>query len=170
MKAVGDVDVVLDDGGHTYAQQVITTEMLLGSIKDGGMLVVEDTHTSYMDGFGSKCHSFMRYVKKFADRINHRFGHLDRTRAASREWSVQVFESIVAFHVNRKATGLLSEPTTNNGKDDAAKDYRHAGNLIGSMEKLAGLRAVPGVRFVARKLRHGLASLADLASPHRKYF
>ena len=49
---VQEVDVVLDDGGHTYSQQIITTESLLPYMKDGGLIVVEDTHTSYLDGFG----------------------------------------------------------------------------------------------------------------------
>ncbi len=40
-KKIGKIDVVLDDGGHTYDQQIITTEMLLENIKDGGLLVVE---------------------------------------------------------------------------------------------------------------------------------
>ena len=43
MRQIGPVDVVLDDGGHTYTQQVVTTEILLDGIKDQGMLVVEDT-------------------------------------------------------------------------------------------------------------------------------
>jgi len=60
---VGPIDAVLDDGGHTYEQQIITTEMLIDSVKDGGVIAVEDTHTSYMDGFGAKKFSFMAYVK-----------------------------------------------------------------------------------------------------------
>ena len=56
---VGLIDVVLDDGGHTYAQQIITTEALLKSMKNGGIIVIEDTHTSYMDGFGPKSKSFI---------------------------------------------------------------------------------------------------------------
>ena len=62
-KKVGLIDVVLDDGGHTYEQQIITTECLLTSMKNGGILVIEDTHTSYMDGFGPKSKSFIQYTK-----------------------------------------------------------------------------------------------------------
>ena len=35
-----------------------------------GLLVVEDTHTSYMRKFWTKEISFMEYVKRLADRIN----------------------------------------------------------------------------------------------------
>ena len=51
-KQVGEIDILLDDGGHTYVQQIVTAEYALDNIKDGGVLVVEDTHTSYMDKFG----------------------------------------------------------------------------------------------------------------------
>tara|TARA_R110000850_G_scaffold77904_19_gene168724 strand:- start:29407 stop:29517 length:111 start_codon:yes stop_codon:yes gene_type:complete len=36
--------------------------MLLDMINDKGMLVVEDTHISYMDGFGFRRFSFLEYV------------------------------------------------------------------------------------------------------------
>jgi hypothetical protein len=175
IKNVGQIDVVLDDGGHTYAQQIITTEMLLGCIKDGGMLVVEDTHTSYMGGFGPKRYSFIEYVKKFIDKINHRFGHLDRNRSDNRVWSIQSFESIVAFHINRQATDLLSEPTSNNGIDDTAQDFRHFGNnFIGSFDKnvskLRFLRHIPGAKLLAGKVRSLIANRTDLTAAFRKYF
>jgi hypothetical protein len=70
-KKVGKIDIVLDDGGHTYEQQIITAVSLLENIKDNGMLVVEDTHTSYMEGYGPVEYSFINYVKELIDKINH---------------------------------------------------------------------------------------------------
>jgi len=52
LKEVGSVDIVLDDGGHTYLQQITSFEALIGAVNDGGIYAVEDTHTSYMRGFG----------------------------------------------------------------------------------------------------------------------
>ena len=63
-KKIGKIDIALDDGGHTYEQQIVTTECLLDQIKNGGLLVVEDTHTSYMNNFGPKKYSFVEYTKK----------------------------------------------------------------------------------------------------------
>jgi hypothetical protein len=126
IEKVGPIDVVLDDGGHTFEQQIITTESLLDNINDHGMLVVEDTHTSYMEGFGDKKFSFINYVKFFIDKINNRFGEFDKNYSDSRVWSIQSYESIVAFHINQKASGLKSESTNNNGKDDKAADYRYS--------------------------------------------
>ena len=72
-REVSLIDVVLDDGGHTYEQQIITTECLLSSMNDGGIILVEDTHTSYMSGFGPKSKSFIEYTKMLIDKVNMRF-------------------------------------------------------------------------------------------------
>ena len=45
---VGDVDVLLDDGGHTYQQQIVTVESALEHINPGGKIIVEDLYTSYL--------------------------------------------------------------------------------------------------------------------------
>ncbi|MEX0429797.1 class I SAM-dependent methyltransferase [Spiribacter insolitus] len=123
---VGAVDILLDDGGHTYTQQIITTEMGLDHIKDGGMLIVEDTHTSYLDGFGDKSISFINYCKRWIDRVNSRFGSFVKEQKDRRVWSVEVFESIVAFKVNRAFSQQVSMPTDNGGKRDFSKDFRNA--------------------------------------------
>ena len=42
-KQVGMIDILLDDGGHTNSQQIITTQNSIENIKDGGLLIIEDT-------------------------------------------------------------------------------------------------------------------------------
>jgi len=133
---IGEIDIVLDDGGHTFEQQIITTESLLENIKDGGVLVVEDTHTSYMKGFGNKTFSFVEYVKRLIDRINYRFGDFNQNRAEFRIWSIQTFESIVAFHINKKASNLKLESTHNGGEDDSAVDYRYSNTPLSGIKFL----------------------------------
>lgn len=172
---VGEIDIVLDDGGHTYIQQVVTTEMLLPFIKDRGMVVVEDTHTSYMTGFGPQQYSFINYVKHMIDRINHRFAGIEASHSEKRVWSIQVFESIVAFRINKEATALTSHPTTNNGIDDLATDYRHHGDqriakLDESISKFPLLMKVPGFKFVEKKLRKFLDRRKISVSSPQKYF
>ena len=132
-ETVGMVDIVLDDGGHTYEQQIVTTEMLLDNIKDGGLLVVEDTHTSYMDGFGLKKYSFIEYAKRFIDKINYRYSFFESKNADHRVWSIQAYESVIAFKINRGASNLKSVPTDNGGSDDAALDYRYDDNQLVKM-------------------------------------
>lgn len=124
VKKVGSVDVVLDDGGHTYEQQIVTVEELLESINDGGKLIVEDTHTSYMNGFGPKKYSFMEYTKALVDLVNKRFGAFDGENAERRIWSIAIYESIVSFSVNKSASAMISEPIRGDGFNDGAQDYR----------------------------------------------
>jgi hypothetical protein len=121
---VGPIDILLDDGGHTYIQQIITTETLLEKISDGGVLVVEDTHTSYMEGYGDRNYSFINYVKAWIEIINTRFGAFNKKQEDVRVWSLEVFESIVAFKINKKASKLESKPVWNiKPKKDKPKDY-----------------------------------------------
>ena len=123
---VGGIDVCLDDGGHTYEQQIITVESLLSAMNDGGMILVEDTHTSYMDGFGPQKFSFINYVKNKIDHINYRFNFEKQSKKTERRiWSIEVVESMVAFKINKNASNEISEWTHNNGKDDSAIDFRY---------------------------------------------
>lgn len=67
----GPFDIVLDDGGHTMRQQIVTIETLFPHVKEGGVFIVEDTHTSYWPGFGiATSESFMDYTKRLVDAVN----------------------------------------------------------------------------------------------------
>lgn len=160
---VGLIDVVLDDGGHTYEQQIITTECLLSAMNDGGIIVVEDTHTSYMEGFGPKSKSFIEYTKKLIDKVNMRFGKLSDYESERRFWSIEVVESMVAFKINKKASNLVSELKNNGGIDDSAQDFRYADNP--SIEKLYKfakmfrfMKHIPLAKSVALRLRNYLGN------------
>jgi hypothetical protein len=157
-RAVGPVDILLDDGGHTYAQQITTVEAMVDTIRDHGLLVVEDTHTSYMDGFGPRRYSFLEYTKGLIDRINQRSGLLDNTRSENRIWSVQCFESLVALHINRAESTRPCVETFNGKHSDGAADFRNTERGDSWIERLPGglrsvIRAVPGTRPIRTWLR-----------------
>lgn len=42
----GDFDIIIDDGGHTMAQQQVTLGYMFKYLKPGGLFVIEDLHTS----------------------------------------------------------------------------------------------------------------------------
>lgn len=123
---VGDVDIILDDGGHTFTQQIITASTVLDHIKNGGLLVVEDTHSSYMAEFGGPSRlSFISWAKNLVDGVNHRFSGLSEKHDSDHQvWSVQFFESIVAIFVDRQLTTVTSLPTKNKGVLTGARDFR----------------------------------------------
>jgi len=45
-------DIILDDGGHTMDQQINSFKALFKYLNNGGIYIVEDTHTSYMSSHG----------------------------------------------------------------------------------------------------------------------
>ncbi len=154
---VGSADIVLDDGGHTYEQQIITTECLLPIIRDGGILVVEDTHTSYMNRFGPRNFSFIEYSKRIVDKINFRFSRFARKPSEQRVWAVRFFESFVVFEINRKALALKSEITDNGGQDVGALDFRIeddeiVGNYQKTRKRLFSSGSMPGSKRIAKIL------------------
>lgn len=172
IKEVGPIDIVLDDGGHTYDQQIFTLELLLKNINDGGLLVFEDTHTSYLDGYGPKKYSFIAYTKRLVDLINHRHGILDKKNAEYRVWSIQVFESIVAFRVKMKSTLMISSTVQNSGEVLHWEDARYSS--VGELKyfhllskHLTWLRRVPGSLPLARFIRH---CILILFSRSKKFF
>jgi hypothetical protein len=114
---IGPVDVLLDDGGHTFQQQIITIENSLPHINNGGLLIVEDTHTSYMKDYGGpNKNSFISYSKNIVDGINYRFSSFfNKVKSEDSIFSIQYFESIVVFEIDRKQCSYLSKPTDNGG-------------------------------------------------------
>jgi hypothetical protein len=67
------VDILIDDGGHTMDQQIVTFEELFDHIKDDGIYLCEDLHTSYWIKFGGghkRAGTFIEYSKNFIDLLN----------------------------------------------------------------------------------------------------
>lgn len=71
----GPFDIVIDDGGHTMEQQIVTIETLFPLLNDGGVFLVEDTHTSYWPSFGGELNaegSFVEWSKPRIDDLHSR--------------------------------------------------------------------------------------------------
>lgn len=126
---VGKIDILLDDGGHTYVQQIVTSEFALNNISDGGVVVVEDTHTSYMDHFGDPSIKFTNYISKTIDKINSRFGLFNDVKNNKKVFSISIYESIVAFFKNNQKTKIKSKPIWNKKPDKKPIDYRYKSDL-----------------------------------------
>jgi hypothetical protein len=47
-----DFDLIIDDGGHHMDEQIASFKGLFPSLRDGGLYVVEDLHTSYWGSYG----------------------------------------------------------------------------------------------------------------------
>ena len=129
---VGPVDVFLDDGGHTNRQQIITTVAVIPHVRDGGVLMIEDTHASYMDIFGNPSrYSFMNFAKHVIDSVNTRFPNLPKVATIFQDsvFSVAFYESIVVFHVNRTKC-FTPYFTENKGVSFNSSDFRNCLSFI----------------------------------------
>lgn len=179
-KAVGAVDVFIDDGGHTNLQQIATVHCAVEHIRDGGLLIVEDVHTSYFREFGNPWpRSFANFASRIVDSVNSRAFALKtvRERYAKRVHRVSFFESIVALHIN---TSLCrkSVPTSNQGISQKASDFRYQGALQSMLfslkNRISGNQSgMP--RMVARVLLRGVDAVLSLMSRleilrHAKYW
>lgn len=148
--SVGMVDILLDDGGHTNEQQIVTTHEAIPFIKDGGLLMVEDVHTSYFKDFGNPSKfSFINYAKLFIDGVNARFPGVNLIQNMYRDmvYSVHFYESIVGFSVDRRKC-FTSSWTSNEGQSFDAEDFRHHDSLARrTNQALISTFARVGIKF-----------------------
>ncbi|HUX56311.1 MAG TPA: hypothetical protein VMV77_05015 [Bacteroidales bacterium] len=66
-------DILIDDGGHMMKQQIITFEELFGYVKDKGIYICEDLHTSYWISHGGgykRKGTFIEFSKNLIDKLN----------------------------------------------------------------------------------------------------
>jgi 23S rRNA U2552 (ribose-2'-O)-methylase RlmE/FtsJ len=118
---VGDIDVLIEDGGHTMTQQIATFEELWPSIVDGGVFLMEDLHTNYWDNLGGghrREGTFIEYAKNLIDqqhawhsRGNDQFVVDEYTRTIG---GMHIYDSIIAFDkatVGRPRTRKTGKPS-----------------------------------------------------------
>jgi len=104
---LGQVDILIDDGGHTMRQQITTLEVLYDLVAPNGIFLTEDVHTSYADGWDGSGYrnkeNFVEYVKKIIDQLYGFYHH--RTDPALSDslnnvWktaSISFYPGIIAF-------------------------------------------------------------------------
>lgn len=76
MRKIGkEVDILIDDGGHTMKQQLVSFNELFPYIKTGGLYVIEDLHTSYSNKYKQyfdlpNGQTMINYLKNLVDEVN----------------------------------------------------------------------------------------------------
>ncbi len=168
---VGPVDILLDDGGHTFEQQIVTAECAARYVSDGRLVVTEDLHTSYMRAFhGPSSTSFVSYTKAMTDRIHARNGVASRFATPEPAvFALHTFESLVVLEIDRRACSQPSTVVWNEGaRSDAATDVRHqARSRVRAPTGRPGMRRFashldasgPIFRFALRMARRALRAV-----------
>lgn len=107
-ESIPPIDILIDDGGHTMKQQITTFEILFPQIKENGIYLCEDLHTSYWLKFGGglkRRGTFIEYSKDFIDYLNafhseqRHYRPNDFTRSVK---SVHYYSSIIVVEKGRQ--------------------------------------------------------------------
>jgi len=103
------VDILIDDGGHTMEQQIVSYEELFDHVKEDGVYLCEDVHTSYWNEYGGghkRKGTFIEYSKNFIDYLNafhSQQNSLEVNTFTQTAHSIHYYDSILAIE-KRKMT------------------------------------------------------------------
>ena len=156
---VPPIDILIDDGGHTMTQQIVTFEELFDHIKPTGVYLCEDLHTSYWQKFGGgheRRGTFVEYSKNLIDKIN--AFHSEQkslsvdafTRSVN---SVHYYDSIIVVekrprqspsHSQRGEPALAAIPTEKTGEFMSRVRFLRV-TLLGFLDDVLRFMGLPGI-------------------------
>ena len=128
-KKIGKVDILVDDGGHTNLQQVTTLMESINYINHGGMIVIEDTHTSYMKNKGFKNpskFSFINFSTSLIENLHRRNPMLKKelNMFSKKISSVEYYDSITVINIAKKKMNKTKNLENNRKLRNFFDDYR----------------------------------------------
>ncbi|MBI1316875.1 class I SAM-dependent methyltransferase [bacterium] len=150
------IDILIDDGGHTMRQQIVTFEELYDHVDEHGVYLCEDTHTSYWLKYGGghrRRGTFMEYSKNLVDRLNafhSEQGSLKPDAFSRSVRSIHFYDSIVVFE--KKPHGAPVHEKTGQASIDR-QPVQSAGvrfrkrvtrNVIGGINQMLRALRLPG--------------------------
>ncbi len=106
IEEAGPPDIVIDDGSHVSDHQLTSFQSLWPALKDGGLYIIEDTHTAYWPKFGGgfeKKGTAIELAKELADDM-HAWYHDQETRHAAKDEiaGVHIFDSVTIIEKRKK--------------------------------------------------------------------
>lgn len=114
------IDILIEDGGHAMNQQIISFEELIDHVKDDGVYLGEDLHTSYWMEYGGghkRRGTFIEYCKNFIDYLNAFHSEQNSLKVnnfTKTVHSVHFYDSIIVIEKRRmekpyeEKTGVMS--------------------------------------------------------------
>jgi hypothetical protein len=149
------VDILIDDGGHTMKQQKVTFEELFGHIKENGVYVCEDLHTSYHLSYGGgfrRMGTFIEKSKKFVDYLNayHSREPLLKVNSFTKSvHSLHYYDSILVIEKMKRDKPF--DESTGKPSYDLAKSGKISGRDISGFFAriftiITGIFKLPGIR------------------------
>ena len=135
----GPFYVIIDDVSHLCNDQITSFKSLWPAIKDNGIYIAEDTHTSYWPGFGGGYRneaSFIEFSKRIVDRMHSWWSDQDEIFPSNNKAininSVRFYDSIIAFTKKENRTKPLNITSVNGyiTKDRRAFGIRGRGSIF----------------------------------------
>jgi hypothetical protein len=151
---VGMVDVLIDDGGHTDVQQITTMQEAIPRIRDGGLIIIEDTHSSMMREFGNPSkYSFLEISKNL---VNQLYGKSPLTVVLNNHFSdyvygINFYESVVILKIDRTKC-LMNKEIENMGEEIGNADFREVNQSIVTRKLIATRELLYGNPIFVRKI------------------
>ena len=143
---IPQVDLLIDDGGHTMKQQITTFEMMFDHVKDGGLYVCEDTHTSYWPeyyGGYKKKGSFIEYSKNFIDALHgwhfKKDGQPFVNEITKHIWGAHFYDSMVILEKRK----MEAPQNTFKGQETLShhfENYGHKKSIVKTIKKIVKYR------------------------------
>ena len=123
---VGDIDVLLDDGGHRNDQQIITVKSSLPHIRDEGTIIIEDTQTSFIKFESFQRFSFVSFLK---GKIRSLYARSEEVKIeddlfSKSVHSLEFFTGVCVLHINRTLC-TTTQRIENHGVKSLQSDFRY---------------------------------------------
>ena len=137
-KKVGKIDILLDDGGHKGIQQITSVVESIKHIKNDGMILVEDTCSSFMTDKAFRIHrkySFINFCNLIIEGIHRRnpFVNKKKNLFSNRIHSIFFYESLTQINISNKLKD--SKHIGNNPKNPVNfVDFRNRGYFIKTLD------------------------------------
>jgi hypothetical protein len=134
-KKIGKIDILLDDGGHRNIQQITSLVESINYINDKGMIVIEDTHSSYMKkgGFGNPSkYSFINFCTILIENIHRRNPMVKKinNKFSDKIHSLCFYDSVATINVSSQIVKKTHNLVNKKNEPVFFVDYRNRGYFI----------------------------------------
>ena len=164
----GPFDVVIDDGGHTMRQQIVSVETLFPLLVDGGVYLIEDTHTSFWPEYASSDgKTLLDWAKERVDDLHAH--HHSKAATLTEPWQtrldgIHVYDGVVVLD-NARRDAPFSEVSgsaefINYGREPTALNLELGAARDAALAKAA--EAEERIRIVRDELSLASAALREM--------
>lgn len=132
MQETGEVDLVIEDGGHEMNQQINTYLEVFPFVKEDGIFLIEDLHTSYLDeyhGGYKRKGTFIEFSKDLLDDIvnnnlNESTNHSNLIKA------LNIYQSVMVFYKKNKSNNNLDDNSYSENIKPYLNDFKDSINIL----------------------------------------